>query len=61
MFSDFTIYIKFLNFLSMSKLQKSTAFYAFKATIPVLFGYVPIGMAYGFLLVKPVLRGTGRR
>ncbi|MDX9802171.1 MAG: AzlC family ABC transporter permease [Spirochaetia bacterium] len=36
----------------MNSIKKSTAFHAFKTTIPVLFGYVPIGMAYGFLLVK---------
>jgi len=36
----------------MISLKKATSFQAFKATIPVLFGYVPIGMAYGFLLVK---------
>ena len=40
----------------MNKVQKSTSFQAFKATIPVLFGYVPIGMAYGFLLVKTGLQ-----
>ena len=54
--SAFTIQVKSLNFLSMSKIQKSTAFHAFKATIPVMFGYVPIGMAYGFLLVKTGLQ-----
>lgn len=36
----------------MNKVQHATAFQAFKTTIPVMFGYVPIGMAYGFLLVK---------
>jgi len=36
----------------MNKIQQTTAFQAFKTTIPVMFGYVPIGMAYGFLLVK---------
>ena len=36
----------------MSKIQKATAFQAFKVSIPVMFGYVPIGIAYGFLLVK---------
>ena len=36
----------------MNSRTKPTAFHAFKATIPVLFGYFPIGMAYGFLLVK---------
>ncbi len=36
----------------MSKLKKSAGLYALKATIPVMFGYMPIGIAYGFLLVK---------
>ncbi len=32
--------------------NKKMLFHAFKATIPVMFGYIPIGIAYGFLLVK---------
>ncbi len=36
----------------MNTLKKPLIFHAFRITVPVLFGYVPIGMAYGFLLVK---------
>ena len=36
----------------MNSGNKQVFFQAVKTTIPVMFGYVPIGIAYGFLLVK---------
>lgn len=36
----------------MISIKSSPVFQAFRASVPVLFGYIPIGIAFGFLLVK---------